>query len=175
MRYQGAKGQLLLETQGGVDADLVRIVLTSAEGKRLRLDIDIHSANARCRENLALIREDKSLLCLVAGDLSWKRFGVSPDGLHSGLQLALFAGKDSRTVWLVIPHCADAWDMATYRARDWAVTWDRGLKAWQQTLARAVRFSIPDADVAEAYYACLADQFIFARADPRWDRFPLRN
>jgi hypothetical protein len=160
MRYQGAKGQLLLESQGGVDVDLVRIVLTSADEKPLCLAIEIHSANARCGENPALIREDKSLLCLAAGDLSWKRFGVSPDGLHSGLEIALFAGKDSRTVWLVIPHRADARDTAAYRARDWAATWDQGLNAWQQTLARAVRFSIPDADVAEAYYACLADQFI---------------
>ena len=160
MRYQGAGGQLLLESQGGVDADLVKMVLSSADGKPLRLDIGIRSVNAQCRESPALIRQDKSLLCLAVGDLSWKRFSVPPDGLHSGLEIALFAGKDSRTVWLAIPHRANARDMATYRARDWAATWDQGLNAWQQTLARAVRFSIPDADVAEAYYACLADQFI---------------
>ena len=79
---------------------------------------------------------------------------------NAGMEITVSAGKDPRTVWIAIPHRAEVKDIAAYRARNWAEAWGRAVEAWRQVLARAVRFSIPDAKVADAYYSCLADQFI---------------
>ncbi len=153
MEYQGARGQLSLEALGGADADIVKIVLRSTDGEPVGIGIVLQSPNASRAEDFVLLREDKSLFCAVAGECTCQHSSA-------GMEITVSARKDPRTVWIAIPHRAEVKDIAAYRARNRAEAWGRAVEAWRQVLARAVRFSIPDAKVADAYYSCLADQFI---------------
>jgi hypothetical protein len=153
MEYQGVRGRLFLEALGGADADIVKIVLRSTDGEPVGIGIVLQSPNASRNEDFVLLREDKSLFCAVAGECTCQHSGA-------GMEITVSAGKDPHTVWIAIPHRAGVKDIAAYRARNWAEAWGRAVEAWRQVLARAVRFSIPDAKVADAYYSCLADQFI---------------
>jgi len=155
MEYQGVRGRLFLEALGGAGADIVKIVLRSTDGEPLGIGIVLQSPNASRNEDFVLLREDKSLFCAVAGECTCRHSSA-------GMEITVSAGKDPHTVWIAIPHRAPVKDIAAYRARNWADAWGRAVEAWRQVLARAVRFSIADAKVADAYYSCL-EQILFGQ------------
>ena len=159
MEYQGPEGRLLLEAVGGAEADIVKMTLRSAGGKPLSLGVVLESPNAQIVSDSGLLRTDKSLFCAVAGKFTAQR--CHPFGYGSyGLEITCQAAKDAQVLWLAIPHRGNVRDAAAFSEKRCAEAWDQGVRAWRQVLDRAARFVIPDADVADAYYSCLADQFI---------------
>lgn len=110
-----------------------------------------------------MLRKDKSLFCAAAGQFTVETCHPSGNGTF-GIEMTLSATKDRHVVWLAIPHRGDVQDAAAYSESGCAEAWRRGVQAWQQLLDRAPRFMIPDQAVADAYYSCLADQFILREA-----------
>ena len=51
-------------------------------------------------------------------------------------------------------------DLPELRKHDWAKEWEQCKKEWHDLLDRALKLSIPDAGVTNAYLACLGDLFI---------------
>ena len=58
------------------------------------------------------------------------------------------------------PISAYAADLPELRKHDWAKEWEQGKKEWHDLIGRALKFSIPDAGVTNAYRACVGDLFI---------------
>ena len=67
---------------------------------------------------------------------------------------------EKRTGWLVRPYHGYAADLPELRKRDWAAEMEQGKKEWHDLFARAAKVTVPDADVTNAYLACLGDLFI---------------
>ncbi len=159
MEYQGPEGRLLLEAVGGIEADIVKMTLRSAEGKPFGLGIVIESPNAQIVHDIGLLRMDKSLFCAAVGQFTVEK--CHPLGTNNfSIEITLSATKDPHVVWLAIPHHGSVQDTTVYNERKCSEAWDQGVQAWQQLLGRAPRFMIPDQAVADAYHSCLADQFI---------------
>ena len=159
MEYQGPQGRLLLEAVGGAKADIVKVTLRSVGGKPLGLGIVLESPNAQTVYDFGLLRKDKSLFCAAVGRFTAARCQPFGNG-NCGLEITLSAAKDPQVIWLAIPHRGNVHDTAAYGEGRCAEAWEQGVQAWRQLLDRAARFLIPDAAVADAYYSCLADQFI---------------
>lgn len=67
---------------------------------------------------------------------------------------------ETRTGWMVRPYRAYAADMPSLRVRDWSKEMEAAKQEWRALLHRASGVTIPDAGVANAFLACLADLFI---------------
>lgn len=154
MEYRGAEGRLRIEALGGQDADLVKMTVET-DDHPLTLSLTIRSNVATCHTDHPMLqRSDNSFLCFVTGAADCARSWITQ------WQLRITLPATGQPVWLIIPHATDITDLSTWQARDWAEEWRRGEQAWRALLGRAVRFIAPDAKMLQAYYACLADQFI---------------
>ena len=91
-------------------------------------------------------------------------YSLQPDGLAPGYNrmVLVFNLKpgEKRVGWFVRPYNAFAADLPELRKHDWAKEWEQCKKEWHDLLDRALKLSIPDAGVTNAYLACLGDLFI---------------
>ncbi len=67
---------------------------------------------------------------------------------------------ETRVAWLIRPYKNDEDDVAALRNKDWGNEFDSAQKVWVDLLRPASRVIIPDREVRNAFYACLADLFI---------------
>ena len=67
---------------------------------------------------------------------------------------------ENRVGWLIRPYENYEDDAAALRKEDWGSDFESAEKVWVDLLNRASRVIIPDREVRNAFYACLADLFI---------------
>ena len=105
-------------------------------------------------------RADRVLIFGVGADA----YSLQPDGLAPGYNRMVLVWNlkpgEKRVGWFVRPYNAFEADLPELRKHDWAKELEQGKKEWHDLLGRALKLSIPDAGVANAYLACLADLFI---------------
>lgn len=67
---------------------------------------------------------------------------------------------EAKVGWVVRPYSAYHKDLSALREHDWASEMEAGKEVWRSLLGRATDLRIPDAEVRNAFYACLGDLFI---------------
>jgi hypothetical protein len=163
-----------LEIFGGASAAIVRVQLTNKSDQPQQFSLRCESAN--WGENPAWLdpvrtpgdnlvtgwneRADRVLMLGANAD----RYSPVPDGRPHGPKTMLLVwdvkSYKTRTGWIVRPYHAYTADLPSLRVRDWAKEMDAAKQEWRALLHRASGVTIPDAGVANAFLACLADLFI---------------
>ena len=64
---------------------------------------------------------------------------------------------ETREGWLVRPADAGVDVLPEYRQRDWSAAYDESVARWETLLGAAMHIELPDAQMQQAFYACLAD------------------
>ena len=172
--YQDAPGSVRLEALSGMTAALVRVEIMNADAKSHQFTLLCDSkwpsenpawldATANAGDNLQAGWHDRAdrvlILGLGADAYSLRADGLPPKPTNMILVWNLKPGE-KRQGWLVRPYRGYAADLPALRKQDWSQEMEQGKKEWRELLGRACKLSIPDAGVANAYSACLADLFI---------------
>ena len=173
-RYDSEQGSFCLEAVSGLTAALVRVEIANTDSKPhqfvLRCDAGWPSENPawvdvsqNTGDNLQAGWKDRADRILVLG-IGADAYALQADGLPpNGNTLVLVWNAkpgEKRTGWIVRPYSAYADELPVLRTHDWTHELEQGKKEWRELLGRASQLNIPDAGVANAYRACLADLFI---------------
>jgi hypothetical protein len=173
--YESAQGSMRFQAMGGISAALIRIELHNAGSKPRQFVVHCGSYNT-WGENPAWVdpaqfvgdnlvagfngRADQVLVLGLGADA----YALRPDGraeIYNDMVLAWnLQPGEKRTGWIIRPYRAYEADLPELRKHDWAKEWEDCKKEWRDLLDRALKLSIPDAGVVNAYRACLADLFI---------------
>ncbi len=165
-----ANGKFALEAVGGKSAAVTRVTVTNSSAAPHRYQL-VFTVNGGFGEVPGYINPGDPLdyvlagwmdradrvLALVTGATAVPRRDTPARTM--AMQWELKPGETA-TGWLVRPYRAYEADVPALRGTNWLAEFNAGKQAWRKLFARAVRYSIPDAGVREAYYACLGDIFI---------------
>ncbi|MCX7426566.1 MAG: hypothetical protein NTW96_13205 [Planctomycetia bacterium] len=171
--YEDPACAVRLEAIGGATAALVRIEIANTAAAHqvvLRCDSGAWGENPAWLDPAQNVgdhllagwndRADRVLILGIGADA----YSLEPDGLAPGPKGIVLVWNlkpgEKRTGWLVRPYHGYAADLPELRKRDWAPEMEQGKKEWHDLLARAPKVTVPDADVTNAYLACLGDLFI---------------
>ena len=172
--YEDSRGTARLEAVGAATAAIVRIDLANTDAKPHRFALRCDSQN--WGENPAWVdagrwvgdnlvagwndRADRVLVLGVGAEAYSLAADKRPPGAKSLVMVWNLKAGEKRTAWLVRPYRGYAADLPALRKGDWSKELDAAKAEWRALLDRASRASIPDAAVADALRACLADLFI---------------
>ncbi len=67
------------------------------------------------------------------------------------------APGETREGWLIRPAEASVDELDELRRRDWPASFNESVQRWESLLGRAMRIELPDDQMQQAFYACLAD------------------
>jgi hypothetical protein len=173
--YEDSNGSLRLQALGGTTAALFRIEVVNSDTKPHQFLVRGDSGNAWGQnpawmdpsqfmgDNLVAGycgRADRVLVFGTGAD----SYSLQSDGLAPGYNrmVLVFNLKPGEKCvgWFVRPYNAFAEDLPELRKHDWAKEWEQCKKEWHELLDRALKLSIPDSGVTNAYRACLGDLFI---------------
>jgi hypothetical protein len=173
--YESDRGSIRLQALGGMTAALIRIEVHNSDSQPHKFVVRCGSYNT-WGENPAWVdptqavgdnltagfngRADQVLVLGVGADA----YSLHADGraeIYNEMLLAWdLKPGEKRLGWIIRPYAAFEADLPELRKHDWAQEWEQGKKEWRELLDRALKLSIPDAGVTNAYLACLADLFI---------------
>jgi len=178
--YESPRAAMRLEVVGGASAAIIRVQITNKSDQPQQFSLRCESAN--WGENPAWLdpvrtpgdnlvagwneRADRVLMLGLNADRSSAGNDGRPPGPKTMLLVWDLKAGETRTAWVVRPHCAYTADLPALRARDWAKEMDVAKQEWRALLNRASRLTVPDAGVANAFRACLADLFIMREPVP---------
>ena len=167
--YHDGGGDLELEIAGGATAAIGKITLTNssthAETMTLRCEVPGNFTGY----NPAWVDHQAAADHLLAG---WQApadqvviLGIGADEYPVAAATVMtlkwnLKPGETRVAWLIRPYKSDEDDVAALRNKDWGNEFDSAEKVWVDLLDRASRVIIPDREVRNAFYACLADLFI---------------
>ena len=172
--YESPASVMRLEVVGGASAAIIRVQLTNKSEQpqqfSLRCESEKNGENpawvdpARWPgDNLVAAWNERADRVLVLG-IGADRYSLATDRRAPGPKTMLLVWDvkphEIRTGWIVRPYRAYAADLPSLRARDWSKEMDAAKQEWRALLHRASAVMIPDAGVANAFLACLADLFI---------------
>ena len=172
--YEDPACTVRLEAIGGATAALIRIEIANPDAAAhqvvLRCDSGAWGENPawldparNVGDHLLAGWNDRADRVLVLG-IGADAYSLQGDGLAPGPRNMVLVWNlkpgEKRTGWLVRPYHGYAADLPALREADWAREMEQGKKEWRDLLARAVKVTVPDADVARAYLACFGDLFI---------------
>jgi hypothetical protein len=159
-----------VEVAGGESACLVRLEIANRDRKTHRLVLrSARTGGFTSGCNPAWVQPQWAADVLVAG---WREradrvlaFGLGADetpvtdATSFNMAWRLEPGA-RRTAWIVRPYRAVESALPALRKRDWARELESSKSAWRRLLGRSARVTVPDAGVADAFRACLADCFV---------------
>ncbi|MHB1460644.1 MAG: hypothetical protein ACYC1M_05115 [Armatimonadota bacterium] len=170
VHYGGSDGRIDMEAVGGESAALTRITVANTSDQDHRYTV-VCSINGPFGEVPGYINDGDDLDYALAGwneradhVLMMAEGGVNP--LRRDTPAKTFAVEwslapgETASGWLVRPYRACVSDTQNLRAKDWSLEFEQGKQAWRELISKAVKYSIPDIGVRNAYYAGLADIFI---------------
>ena len=172
--YESPGGSMRLEVVGGATAALIRVQLTNTGDQPQQFSLRCESSH--WGENPAWVdptrwpgdnlvagwneRADRVLVLGIGAD----RLSLAADRRAPGPKTMLLVWdlkpRETRTGWIVRPYRAYTADLPSLRDRDWSKEMEATKQEWRALLHRASGVTIPDAGVANAFLACLADLFI---------------
>ncbi len=167
--YHAPAGAVAFAVAGGAEAALVRVTLHNPDAVLHTFGLTTTVGGAWAGYLPAWVNPSWDRDVLLAG---WK--DRADRALLLGLDADAYAVQGpttirmtwqvpadaTRTAWLLRPYRGYAADLPALRATDCAAAFTDALAPWQALRARAARVLVPDAGVTDAFYACLADQFI---------------
>ncbi len=166
--YAEPAGSVRLESIGGKTAALWRVTARNSGSERRRIGVRCEVKSGWVAHNPAWIQEDRDAGVLLACQSERPdrvlMFATGAetypvDRMAMLLEWTLAPGE-TKQGWLVRPYQAYEADLPGLRTAAWSAQFDEASRGWNALLARAVRFTIPDAGVRSALYAGLADLFI---------------
>jgi hypothetical protein len=173
--YEDPQGTIKLEALGGMTAGLIRIEAANTDSQPHQFRVHCGSYNSwgenpawvdstqATGDNLVAGFNDRADRVLVMG-IGADAYSLQPDGKAAKYNDMVLVWNlkpgQRRSGWIVRPYRAFADDLPKLRRHDWAKEWEQGKKEWRDLLSRALKFSIPDAGVTNAYLACVSDLFI---------------
>ena len=172
--HESPGGSMRIEVVGGATAAILRVELTNTSDQPQQFSLRCESLH--WGENPAWVdparwpgdnlvagwneRADRVLVLGIGAD----RHSLAADRRAPGPKTMLLVWDvkphETRTGWIVRPYRACAADLTALRARDWTKEMEAAKQEWRALLRRASGVTIPDAGVANAHLACLADLFI---------------
>lgn len=167
--YDEPRGTMRLEVVGGGAAAMVRVTMANTGTDIVRFSLLCESQRGFFGYNPGYVDPVRDRDCLLAG---WGDRADRVLVLAVGADECVIMGPtqlcpawdlqpgETRTAWLIRPYRGYAADLPTLREFDWQKDFDVALTEWRELLARAVRVSLPDPGVVNAFYACLGDLFI---------------
>lgn len=178
--YESPAGSMRIEAVGGASAAILRLQLTNKSDQPQQFSVRCESQHwgenpawmdpARfAGDNLVAGWNERADRVLMLG-LNADRFSVGKDGRPPGPKIMLLVWElkpgETRMAWMVRPYRAYTADLPALRTRDWAKEMEAAKQEWRALLDRASRLTVPDASVANAFRACLADLFIMREPVP---------
>lgn len=173
--YEDPQGTIKLDALGGITAGLIRIEMENTDSKPHQFIVHCGSYNSwgenpawveptqAVGDNLVAGFNDRADRVLVMG-VGAEAYSLQPDGksaLYNDMVLVWnLKSGEKRSGWIVRPYNAYEADLPELRKHDWAKEWEQGKKEWQDLIGRALKLSIPDAGVTNAYRSCVGDLFI---------------
>lgn len=181
MQYEGVEGALTIRAADIRDAVLIHVVLDTTAGIEVTAKIEVLPYFPA--PGVAEGQKPKSSVVkqpVLSGDDAAARVLPGDGGtpfclVQSGpgscrsiwshtfgriLDVSLDSSSGSSEAWIVAPH-ASCKDPLAWLEADCGTEWGKAVQQWDEQLTQSVRFLCPDADVLDAYRACLADQFVF--------------
>ena len=167
--YQDSGGSLVLEIGGGDTAAVTKIMLANSTAHNETMTLRCDVQGRQDGYNPAWVDNEKAADHLLAG---WDApadqvviLGIGADE-NPLLGITVLTMKwnlkpgESKEAWLIRPYKSEESEIAALRKKNWADEFERGKKEWINLLDRASRVLIPDREVSDAFYACLADFFV---------------
>lgn len=172
--YEDALGSLSMKAIGGMTAGLIHIELTNTDANPHQFVVKCDSAN--CGENPAWVdwkqyvgdnliagwNEQADRLLIVG--LGADSYSLQPDGRAPAAKNMVLVWNlkpgERREGWIVRPYQKYVADLPELRTHDWAQEVAQAKKEWHDLFGRALKMTIPDQAVSNAYLAGLADIFI---------------
>jgi hypothetical protein len=167
--YHDGSGDLALEIAGGATAAIGKITLANSSTHRETMTLRCEVPGNWTGYNPAWVDHQAAADHLLAG---WHAradqvviLGIGADEypVAAAAVLTLKWNLDpgeSRVAWLIRPYKGYEDDVAALRKKDWGSEFGSAEKEWVDLLERSSRVIIPDPEVRNAFYACLADLFI---------------
>lgn len=167
--YTDPTATVQFEVTGGESAAVIKVTMKNTGTADAKVSVSCECQRGFFGYNPAYADPDQDRDCLLAG---WGDradrvivLGVGADEYTIGGATTLCpawnvpAGQE-RTGWIVRPYRGYSADLPSLRSRDWQNEVNAAKDEWRALLGRAVRISVPDAGVQNAFYACLGDLFI---------------
>ena len=167
--YHDGGGDLTLEITGAATAAIGKITLTNSSAHNETMTLHCEVPGKWTGYNPAWVDHGVAADHLLAG---WQApadqvviLGIGADE-YPVAAVAVLSMKwnlkpgETRVAWLVRPYKNDEGDVASLRNKNWGNEFDSANTEWIDLLNRASKIIIPDREVRNAFYACLADLFI---------------
>ena len=167
--YHDNGGNLVLEIGGGDTAAIAKITLANSSNHSESMALRCEVLGGWTGYNPAWVDNEEAADHLIAG---WQApadqvvilgIGADQNPLLGSTVLTMkwnLKPGESKEAWLIRPYKNQEGDVAALRKKNWADEFERAKKEWVDLLDRASRVIIPDREVSNAFYACLADLFI---------------
>ena len=167
--YHDGGGDLALEIAGGASAAITKITLANPSPHNETMTLRCEVPGGWTGYNPAWVEHQAAADHLLAG---WQApadqiviLGIGADEYPVVASTVLtlkwnLKPGETRVGWLIRPYKNDEDDVAALRKKDWGSEFEGAEKEWVDLLDRASRVIIPDGEVHNAFYACLADLFI---------------
>lgn len=167
--YHDGGGDLTLQIAGGATAAIGKIKLTNTSTHNESMTLRCEVPGNFTGYNPAWVDHQAAADHLLAG---WQApadqvviLGIGADEYPVAAATVMtlkwnLKPGETRVAWLIRPYKNDGDDVAALRNEDWGNEFNSAEKAWVDLLRPASRVIIPDREVRNAFYACLADLFI---------------
>ncbi len=172
--YKDSLGWLSLKAIGGATGGLVRIELANTDSSPHQFVVKCDSTSVgenpawvdwkRCvGDNLIAGWNERADRLLILG-MGADGYSLQPDGRAPAAKSMVLVWNvkpgEKREGWIVRPYQKYVADLPTLRAWDWAKEFEQAKQEWRGLFGRALKMTIPDQAVSNAYLACLGDLFI---------------
>ena len=169
LEYEYASGgaNVKFEVAGAEPGALGRIRIRSTDQHRHRVSVRAEVLGGWVAHNPAWIEPGRNPDTLVAMQMErpdrvllLMLGGKAGAPMKKAVAMEWDAGATEATGWLVRPQQAYEADLPALRQHDWPREFHDANEEWRRLLASGSRFLVPDAGVARAFRASLADLYI---------------